>query len=181
MFSNIRRFNMFCEKCGSNNPVGAVVCSKCGEKMPATEGGNGFKDILSMDVPVAASQPASTNSADYKTVQKLEHKINRVVQAEKKLVILSLISIIVSAILIIALIFVSSSSNENYDMIIDGYKKLENKYDKLAEQVDSVEQKFKEYNGEEVQPSNEIIDKTTKWLENFGTELAEVLYPGGLN
>ena len=52
---------MFCEKCGTDNRDNATVCSRCGEKMPATSLCGGFGDILSYEekIPPASSAPST--------------------------------------------------------------------------------------------------------------------------
>ena len=54
---------MFCEKCGTDNRDNATVCSRCGEKMPATSSCGGFGDILSYEEKIPSATAASSPSA----------------------------------------------------------------------------------------------------------------------
>ncbi len=53
---------MFCEKCGTDNRDNATVCSRCGEKMPATSSCGGFGDILSYEGKIPSAAPSSAPS-----------------------------------------------------------------------------------------------------------------------
>lgn len=54
---------MFCEKCGTDNKDNATVCSRCGEKMPASSFCGGFADILSYEDKIPTSSKSSPLSS----------------------------------------------------------------------------------------------------------------------
>lgn len=151
---------MFCEKCGSNNHVGATNCSKCGEKMPETEGGNGFMDILSYEVPNGNVR----NNADDKSVQKLEKKINNLIQAEKRLFILSFASIALSVILLISLVVVGLNNSATLEEHSDNIHMLDNKVDDLS--------KKNEKNNETDEEKNSLdMKKIEEGIKDIGNSL----------
>ena len=151
---------MFCEKCGSNNPVGAKSCAMCGEKMPDTKDGNGFKDILSCEVPKTGSDGGVSN----KSVEKLEKKLNNVIKAEKRLFILTFASIALSLILLISLVIVGLSNSYALEEHI-------NEYNNVSKKTEKVDEKSQPNESTTDNPINIDIEDIEKTLENIGESI----------
>ncbi len=101
---------MICEKCGSNNPKNTVVCAKCGANMPVTEMCGGFGDILSYEGPATVANTAASSGVDENVVRNLEKKLNVAVETQRKLKIVTVISLAFSLILLVCFIFTSCIS-----------------------------------------------------------------------
>ncbi len=126
---------MICEKCGSNNPKNSTVCTKCGAKMPETECCGGFADILSYDVSLN-----KTDISGEKTVQELEKKLNTAISAQKKLTLVSVISLVLCLVFLVLFIF-SSCNIGGCNSANSGDTKVENT-DKKDDKGTSEEDNF---------------------------------------
>ncbi|MBR5518188.1 MAG: hypothetical protein IKV86_04085 [Clostridia bacterium] len=158
---------MICEKCGSNNAKNSSVCAKCGAKMPATEICGGFADILTYNGSV--SQSSNNNGVDEKVIRNLERKVNAAVQANRKLTVISLISLIISVVVLVCFIFTTCNSGGCTSGSED-VKQTEKSEKSTGDSENQTEesQKQTEESGTQTEESGKQTEESGKQTEEFG-------------
>lgn len=127
---------MLCEKCGKNNSESSNICSYCGSEMPTTEMCKGFADILTYSAPETTNISAgytpthtinSLEGISEADMKKIIKKTDSIISFSQKNLIVSLISVVLTAIIIICTWFVICSNNK----LEESNKNLEKKIDTI--------------------------------------------------